>query len=115
MQVKTKPRSPFGELLREILDEKNITIRELCRRMTPTGDFTEAESRRRMIQRYLRGDIVPSERVRNEIADVLDEPRDRLAEDRERERELRVVHDSLLPLADALLGVARDMRERAAQ
>lgn len=113
MATATKPSSPFGQLLRDILDEKGITIRELSRRMVDDpGDFTEVESKRRMLQRYLRGDVTPNARVRQEIADGLAEPRERLAEDREQEQQRRRVIEAITPLADALLDIARDTAKR---
>ena len=113
MATTVKQSSPFGDLLRDLLDEKGITIRALSRRMVDDpSDFTEVESKRRMLQRYLRGDIVPNERVRDEIADGLEEPRKRLAVDRERERELRRVRRALEPLSEVLLDIARGVRDR---
>lgn len=116
MAVATKSRSPFGHLLRDILDEKGITIRDLSRLLArdPT-DFTDAESKRRMLQRYLKGDIVPNDRVRHEIADALQEPRERLAEDREQEQQRRRVIEAITPLADALLEIARDTARKCGE
>lgn len=111
MAPATKSRSVFGDILRDALDQQGKTIRDLSRLLA--DEYTEAESKRRMLQRYIAGEIVPSERVRNEIADALDLPRERFAEDREREREVRRVHASMLPLAEALLEVARHAKDEA--
>lgn len=107
----TKPRSTFGEILKTELDEQGVTIRELARRMTASDDFTEIESKRRMLQRYLRGDVQPNERVRNEIADALAVPRQRFDEDRERERWKQQIMASLDILGDVFV----DLLERAVE
>ncbi len=115
MATVAKTRSPFGDLLRELLDEHCITIRELARRLATTDDFTDVESKRRMLQRYIAGAVIPNERVRHEIADAFPVERERLAVDREQERELRRVHDALLPLADVLCELAKIARDRSEQ
>lgn len=105
MAPATKSRSVFGDILRDALDQQGRTIRDLSRLLA--DEYTEAESKRRMLQRYIAGEIVPSERVRHEIADALGLPRERFAEDREHERAIREVHSAMLPLAEALLNAVK--------
>lgn len=115
MAVSAKPRSPFGDLLRDVLEEKNITIRGLARTLAATrADDTDLESVRRMLQRYIAGDVNPGERVRNQIADALDEPRARFTEDREQQEQLRRLAVALKPLADELLRIATEARHGSA-
>lgn len=80
--------------------------------MVDSEDFTEIESKRRMLQRYIRGDVQPNERVRHEIADAIPVDREVLAEDKDFERSLRRLHAFMLPLAEALLEIACDVRDR---
>lgn len=108
MAVRVRPRSPFGDLLREALSEQGVTIRELARRLAKNDEFEVVDNKRRMLTRYIKGEVTPGPNVREAIADALDVPHDRFAEDRELEEQFRRLAEALMPLADELLRLVRD-------
>jgi transcriptional regulator with XRE-family HTH domain len=112
--IRIKRRSPFGELLREALEETGMSIRGLARALT-NGDPTETESCRRKLQRYINGEATPNQRTRDAIADALQLDRPRFAEDREHEERRRRLMAAMQPLADELLLLATQTREHHAE
>lgn len=109
--LRQKPRSPFGNLLREALDETGVSIKELSRRVAKTPRQTEAK--RRLIQKYVIGAVSPGLEARDEIADALGIDRARFADDKEREEQREQILNALIPLADTLLELAIHAREIA--
>lgn len=114
MAVTTRrPRSLFGEILRRELETQGVSNRELARRLT-ADEPEKIENCRRSLIRYIGGEVIPSPQMREAIASALDidpavfdEAADRAAR---RER----VMDALAPLADVLLDIAVEIREREA-
>lgn len=111
MAVRAKPRSPFGDLLREALEESGVSIRRLSVLLAMDGE--QPESKRRLLQRYVSGEVSPGEDARHEIADALGIDRARFAEDKlHEERRARIVN-ALMPLADELLALATEARVKS--
>lgn len=106
-----KIRSGFGQLLREALDEQGVSLRELARRLAER-DGVETESKRRLLHRYIDGDVGPSERARHEIASVLDLPKDTFDTDAEELAEMQALVSALQPLAAVLHRLAVQARQK---
>jgi transcriptional regulator with XRE-family HTH domain len=112
--TKRRARSAFGDVLREELDAKDgMSVRQLSR-LLAVGDG-QAEHHRRNLQRYISGEVSPSDAARDRIADALEIPRERFREDAERKAELDRVLDALAPLAAVLHDLAVRAKERAAE
>ena len=108
-----KPRSPFGNLLRDALDETGVSVKELSRRWAKNP--SHAEAKRRLLQKYVVGEVTPGDEARLEIATALGVAPARFAEDKEREEQRRQIMNALIPLADQLLEIAVAARERASK
>lgn len=106
-----KPRSPFGNLLRDALDETGVSVKELSRRIAKEPH--QAEAKRRLLQKYVAGDVAPGVEARNEIAAALGVDPQRFAVDKEREEQLRQLLNAFVPLADTLLDLAIEARAKA--
>lgn len=118
--VKQKPRSPFGNLFREALDETGVSIRGLSRKLTGLAPGAEdvnghAEAKRRLLQKYVTGEVSPGDAARAELADALGIDPVRFAVDREREEQRKQIMNALIPLADQLLEIAVAARKKAGQ
>ena len=109
--VRQKPRSPFGHLLREALDDTGVSVKELSRRIAKTPG--QAEAKRRLLQKYVTGEVSPGPDARDEISVALGIDGARFAEDREREEKFQQIMNSLIPLADTMLELAIHAREQA--
>ena len=105
-----KPRSPFGNLLRDALNETGVSIKELSRRIGQDG---HAEAKRRLLQKYISGEVSPGVDARQEIAVALAIDPERFAEDKEREEQRQQILNALIPLADQLLEIATAARKKA--
>lgn len=108
-----KIRSGFGQLLRESLDAKGITLRELARRLSE-AEQVEVESKRRLLHRYIDGLVQPSEKARHQIAKALDLPTDTFDENAQELAEIQALIAALEPLAQVLHKLAIKARERGA-
>lgn len=108
-----KPRSPFGNLLRAALDETHVSVKELSRRIAKTPG--QAEAKRRLLQKYVTGEVSPGAHARNEIADALQIDRERFAEDKEHDARRRQILNALVPLADVLHELAMQAATKAAK
>lgn len=102
--TRTKPRSPFGDLLREQLEQTGISIRQLSR-LLAEGDI-HTEAKRRLLTKYIAGEVVPSEHARREIAAALGIDAVVFAESAEQSAIERRLHQALLPLAAELTRLA---------
>lgn len=116
--VKQKTRSPFGNLFREALDETGVSIRGLSRKLVglhPGDEDTDGrgEAKRRLLQKYVTGEVSPGDAARAELAEALGIAPARFAVDREHEEQRRQIMNALIPLADQLLEIARTAREKA--
>jgi transcriptional regulator with XRE-family HTH domain len=109
--VHQKRRSPFGNLLREALTETGVSTKELSRRLAPTPGH--AEAKRRLLQKYVSGEVSPGPGARASIATALGIDGARFAEDKEHEESLDQILNALVPLADALLDLAVAARRKA--
>lgn len=109
--VHQKRRSPFGNLLREALEETGVSTKELSRRLADTPG--QAEAKRRLLQKYVSGEVSPGAESRAEIAAALAIDGARFAEDKEHEERLDQILNALVPLADALLELATQARQKA--
>lgn len=105
-----KPRSPFGNLLREALDETGVSVKELSRRIAPEPH--QAEAKRRLLQKYVTGEVSPGAGARRDLAAALGIDPERFAVDQEREEQRRQIMNSLIPLADQLLEIAVAARKK---
>lgn len=105
-----RPRSLFGELLRRELETQGVSQRELARRLT-TADPARLENTRRSLIRYIAGEVVPSETMREAIAQALDIDPTVFADDADRAARRERVMDALAPLADVLLDIAIEIRD----
>lgn len=103
-----KRRGSFGRILRAELDEQNVSIRELARRVAEEDGHVE--NVRRLLHLYLSGEVSPREEMRERIADALSIDPTVFAEDAERQAERERLIEALEPLADILLDVARKAR-----
>lgn len=103
-----KKHSSFGRILRSELDERNVSIRELARRVAENED--KIESNRRLIHQYLSGSVSPRAEMRSRIAAALAIDPGVFTEDAERQAERERLIDALEPLADILLDIAREAR-----
>lgn len=108
-----RPRSLFGEILRRELESQGVSNRELARRLT-ADDPAKLENCRRSLIRYIRGEVMPSETMRDAIAEALDVDPSVFADDADRAARRDRVMDALAPLADVLLDIAVEIREREA-
>lgn len=104
-----KRRGSFGYILRSELEEQNVSIRELARRVAETPD--KVENVRRLLHQYLSGKVSPGHEMRDRIADALSIDPAVFTEDAERQAERDRVVDALGPLADILLELARKARD----
>lgn len=116
--LKQKTRSPFGNLFRDALDETGTSIRGLSRKLVGLTAGQEdadgrGEAKRRLLQKYVTGEVSPGPQARAEIAAALGVPPARFAVDQEREEQRRQIMNALIPLADQLLEIATAARERA--
>lgn len=109
--VHQKRRSPFGNLLRDALLETGVSTKELSRRIADSPEH--AEAKRRLLQKYVSGEVSPTLASRVEIAAALGIDGQRFAEDREHEERLDQILNALIPLADALLDLATQARAKA--
>lgn len=108
--VTRKRRSLFGEILRAELDDQGISIRELARRLTPEGG--SLENTRRSLMRYVQGEVVPGVEMREAIASALSIDPAVFADDAERTARRERLLTALEPLADVLLDLAIEIRDR---
>lgn len=107
-------RSAFGDLLRRELEDRGVSLKELSRRLVGTDATPEqVNGRRRLLQKYLAGDVSPSAHARKEIAAALGLSPEGFAEDAERAAELQQIADALVPLVDVLYALAVRARERS--
>lgn len=113
MQVQVvRFRSGFGEVLRGFLDTDGVTLRELARRVSHEGGESQIESKRRLIRRYISGEVEPSRKARDEIAVALGRDPSVFDEDAERAAEIRQIHGAMLGLAETLHALAMKARDR---
>lgn len=112
MTAPRKRRSLFGELLRAELDTQGVSIRELARRLTPDGG--NLENTRRSLMRYIQGEVTPGVEHRDEIALAIGVDPAVFADDAERAARRTRILDALEPLADVLLELAIEQREKSA-
>jgi len=116
--AKQKVRSPFGNLFREALDETGTSIRGLARQLVgllpgePDIDG-RAEAKRRLLQKYVTGEVSPGESARLDLAAELGIDPQRFAVDQEREEQRKQIMNALIPLADQLLEIATAARNKA--
>lgn len=111
--TRIKPRSPFGDMLRDALEETGVSIKGLSRLLADEPEH--AEAKRRLLQKYVGGEVSPGGEARNAIADALGVPRERFHEDKELEARRRRILTALIPLADELLELATEAREQASK
>lgn len=91
----TRPRSPFGDRLRAQLDQRNVSIRALSRRMNPGNP----EVAKRSLLRWISGRVVPSPVSVATIADALGcEMADLSDDDEEADQEMRILGEMFLEL-----------------
>lgn len=108
-----KLRSGFGEILHHILEADGITLRELARRVAGEGASpNQVESKRRLIHRYVSGEVAPSRKARAEVAVALERDLSIFDEDAERAAEIRQIHGAMLGLAETLRDLAVKARDR---
>lgn len=107
--VARKRKGSFGRILRAELDEQNVSIRELARRVADNAE--KIESNRRLLHQYLSGEVSPRPEMRERIAEALEIDPAVFAEDAERQAERERLMDALEPLADILLDLAKGARE----
>lgn len=105
----TKRRSLFGEILRGELEQQGVSTRELARRLA--ADEGSAENTRRTLIRYLQGEVVPGQIMREAIAEALSIDPTVFDEGAERDARRERVLDALAPLADVLLDIVTEIRE----
>ena len=108
MTAAQKKQGSFGRILRTELAIKQVSIRELARRIA--DDESRVENVRRLLHQYLSGDVSPREEMRERIADALAIDPAVFAEDAERQAERERLMNALEPLADILLEVATKAR-----
>lgn len=118
--VKQKTRSPFGNLFREALDQNGVSIRGLARKLAGLEPGEEdvrgqGEAKRRLLQKYVTGEVSPGQAARAELAAALGIDPARFALDQEREEQRRQIMNALIPLADQLLEIATAARDKAAK
>lgn len=106
-----KRRTLFGEILRAELDGQGVSIRELARRLA--GDEGNLESVRRSLMRYVQGEVTPGVEQRQAIAEALAIDMAVFAEDTERAARRERILSALEPLADVLLELAIEQKERS--
>lgn len=116
--IKQKTRSPFGNLFREALDETGVSIRGLARQLAglAAGEADlngHGEAKRRLLQKYVTGEVSPGDTARIELATALGIDPTRFAVDREREEQRKQIMNALIPLADQLLEIATAARMKA--
>jgi hypothetical protein len=115
--VKQKTRSPFGNLFREALDEKDASLRGLARKLVGLApgeeDDGRGEAKRRLLQKYVTGEVSPGPSAREELAEALGIDPARFALDQEREEQRKQIMNALIPLADQLLEIATAARKKA--
>lgn len=104
--------SLFGEILRRELETQGISNRELARRLT-AGDPEKLENTRRSLIRYIQGEVVPSEAMRDTIAAALSIDPSLFADDADRAEQLAKVRGALDNLAEVLLDIAVGVRDGA--
>lgn len=107
-----KRRSLFGEILRTELDAQGISIRALARRLT--NDEAKLENTRRSLMRYIQGEVAPGPEARMAIADALGIDPSIFADDAERTARRERIIAAFEPLADVLLDIAIEIRDREA-
>lgn len=98
-------RGSFGRILRSELEEKNVTVRELSRRIAAV-EGSKPDNVRRLLHQYLAGEVSPRPAMRLRIANALAIDPGIFAEDTERQAEHERLMDALEPLADILLDLA---------
>lgn len=108
-----KIRSGFGQLLREALKEKDVTLRELGRRLAEQDSDALPETKRRLLHRYIDGTVNPPPEARREIAVALGIPDTTFAEDAEEIAELEALRSALQPLVPALADVLHELVVKA--
>lgn len=107
--VTRRPRSLFGEILRQELEIQGVSQRELARRLS--DDASKIENTRRSLIRYISGEVMPSPQMRDAIAEALAIDPTVFAEDADRAARRGRVLDALAPLADVLLDIAIEIRD----
>lgn len=108
-----KFRSGFGEILRGHLSEQDVTLRELARRLVDSDSEPRIESKRRLLRRYISGEVTPSRKARVEIARALRIDSSVFDEDAERQAEVAQIHSAMLSLAEALHDLAVASRDKS--
>ena len=110
MTAAAKPLNPraiaFGRQLREVMAEREVSSRELGRRLA--SDSLTPPAARRQVMKYLSGRVLPSDERRGDLADALGVERDRLAVDEDDEES-----DLFVGLYMAVRAIARHEAERA--
>jgi transcriptional regulator with XRE-family HTH domain len=105
-----RPRTLFGEILRQELDSQGVSIRELARRLT-ADEPEKIENTRRTLIRYMQGEVQPGVQAREAIAEALSIDPQVFADDADRAAKRERVLDALAPLADVLLELAIEIRD----
>jgi len=105
-----KRRSYFGEILRAELDAQGVSIRELARRLT--SDEAKLENTRRSLMRYIQGEVAPGLEHREAIASVLGVDPAVFADDAQRTARRERILSAFEPLADVLLDIAIEIRDK---
>jgi hypothetical protein len=111
MGTAVKVRSGFGGILRRELDEQQVTLRELSRRLSEMQG-SAPETVRRRLHRYIAGTGEPSAKARHDIAVALELDPDVFDADAERAEEIRQIHSTLVGLAETLHELAVKARGR---
>lgn len=102
-------RSNFKDSLRLALTDSGVNISELARRLSsPGASVQQIQNKRRLVQKYLSGSVIPGDIVRDEIASALSVERGRFTEEAGREAQREQLADVLDDLADALLRVVEE-------
>lgn len=104
----TRTRSQFGSLLRDALTSQGVSIRELARRLNPE----RPETARRSLIRYIKGEVIPEQRNRDEIAAALGLSTDYFAENAEEALQRERLARALEPLLDALMLAVHETVEK---
>lgn len=92
----------FGRQLRAVMLEKNVSSRELGRRVARINRKLAPPTARRAIMKYLAGEVLPAEERRAELMEALDVGSDRLTVDEDDEES-----DLFLVLFESLRAIAR--------
>lgn len=110
---RVKTRSAFGDTLRQQLEATGVSIRKLSRLLASSPEH--AEPKRRLLQKYVAGEVTPSEQARIEIAAALGVDAAVFAEDSEAAAAERRLYEAMAPLAAELTRLAIEAGRKASR